>query len=93
MSDNLIRAFHDWFTCVSRYDLLCIEGIARALRIYLGKDQATQYKLVLPPGGKEGLLTATVDSEVGTGRNQFQLKLKSVNFRRRGSVLISLARY
>lgn len=47
-----------------RYDLLCIEGIARALRIYLGKDQATNYKIKLPPGGEDALLTATVDKEV-----------------------------
>ena len=50
--------------CVDRYDLLCIEGIARALRLYLGKDKATPYKIVLPPGGESKLLTTTIDPEV-----------------------------
>ena len=52
-----------------RYDLLCIEGIARALRIYLGLDRATPYKLKMPPGGESELLTATVDAEVGTSHS------------------------
>lgn len=29
----------------SSYDLLCIEGLARALRIFLGKEEPTTYKL------------------------------------------------
>ncbi|KAI0750829.1 phenylalanyl-tRNA synthetase [Daedaleopsis nitida] len=32
----------------NRYDLLCIEGIARALRVFLGLDQPPQYKLAYP---------------------------------------------
>ena len=50
--------------CLLRYDLLCIEGIARALRMFLGKDQPPNYKLVYPPGGDNGLLTVTVSPEV-----------------------------
>lgn len=46
------------------YDLLCIEGIARALRIYLGKDRTTPYKLVYPPGGESNLITATIAPDV-----------------------------
>ncbi len=47
-----------------RYDLLCIEGIARALRIFLEKGEAPRYKLVYPPGGESDLLTVTVHPEV-----------------------------
>lgn len=32
----------------NRYDLLCLEGIARALRIFLGKDAGPNYTLVEP---------------------------------------------
>ena len=46
-----------------RYDLLCIEGIARALRIFLGKDKAPNYRLVEPPGG-QNLIEVTVAPEV-----------------------------
>lgn len=48
-----------------RYDLLCIEGIARALRIFLGKDKPPQYKLKYPEGGEEALISATIAPEVG----------------------------
>ncbi|KAG6830833.1 hypothetical protein H0H92_014485 [Tricholoma furcatifolium] len=41
----------------NRYDLLCIEGIARALRVFLQKEEAPRYKLVYPPGGESELLT------------------------------------
>ena len=47
----------------TRYDLLCIEGISRALRVFLDKDVAPQYKLVYPPEGKH-LLTVTCSPEV-----------------------------
>ena len=47
-----------------RYDLLCIEGIARALRVYLGKDKPPVYKLVYPEGGEANLITATIAPEV-----------------------------
>lgn len=49
---------------VLRYDLLCIEGIARALRVFLGKAEAPRYKLVYPAGGEADLLTVTVKPEV-----------------------------
>lgn len=48
----------------NRYDLLCIEGIARALSVFLEKQKAPTYKLVLPPGGEKDLLTVTIDPEV-----------------------------
>ena len=47
-----------------RYDLLCIEGIARALRIFLGKDKPPQYKLKYPEGGENALISATISPEV-----------------------------
>ncbi|KAJ6628759.1 hypothetical protein B0H10DRAFT_2160738 [Mycena sp. CBHHK59/15] len=43
----------------NRYDLLCIEGISRALRVFLGKSKAPRYKIVLPAGGESDLLTQT----------------------------------
>lgn len=49
---------------VLRYDLLCIEGIARALRMFLGKDQPPNYRLVYPPDGDNGLLNVTISPEV-----------------------------
>ncbi|EIN10408.1 phenylalanyl-tRNA synthetase [Punctularia strigosozonata HHB-11173 SS5] len=55
----------------NRYDLLCIEGISRALRIFLGKATPPNYKLVLPPGGEPNLLTVTVDPEVSRIRPFF----------------------
>ena len=42
----------------NRYDLLCIEGIARSLRIFLGLDPAPVYKIVEPAGGR---LTMSVE--------------------------------
>jgi|SRR5712671_3987468 len=54
---------HDSDSC-SRYDLLCIEGIARALRVFLNKGKAPEYKLVYPPGGEKSLIEVTVAPEV-----------------------------
>lgn len=34
----------------NRYDLLCIEGIARSLRIFKGLQRAPLYRLVEPAG-------------------------------------------
>jgi len=50
---------------VDRTDLLCIEGIARALRVFLTLDRSPEFKLVYPPGGEDDLLTITVSPEVG----------------------------
>jgi phenylalanyl-tRNA synthetase beta chain len=49
---------------MSSYDLLCIEGIARALRIFLKKDISPLYKLKFPPGGEHDLLTVHVSEDV-----------------------------
>lgn len=32
----------------NRYDLLCFEGILRALRVFLGKEEPTKYRLTVP---------------------------------------------
>ncbi|KAF8341323.1 phenylalanyl-tRNA synthetase [Cantharellus anzutake] len=53
----------------NRYDLLCIEGIARALRVFLQKSRAPTYKLVPPENG--GLLTIYVKPETGRVRPYF----------------------
>ena len=36
----------------NRYDLLCVEGIARALRVFLKLDKVPDYKLIVPPADK-----------------------------------------
>ncbi|KAF8076528.1 hypothetical protein FPV67DRAFT_421019 [Lyophyllum atratum] len=65
----------------NRYDLLCIEGIARALRIFLQKNEAPHYKLVYPPGGESQLLTITCDPEVKRVRPLFACAiLRNVKF-------------
>lgn len=51
---------------ICRYDLLCIEGIARALRVFLGKDKPPVYKLYVPPGGERELIEVRVTPEVRT---------------------------
>eukprot|EP01043_Picozoa_sp_COSAG02_P091176 COSAG02_NODE_27934_length_600_cov_0.520958_1_plen_199_part_11 len=43
----------------NRYDLLCIEGIARALRVYLGKEAVPVYRTLKP----DTLITMTVSKE------------------------------
>ncbi|KAJ8523421.1 hypothetical protein ONZ45_g133 [Pleurotus djamor] len=65
----------------NRYDLLCIEGLARALNVFLGKASAPQYKLVLPPGGESDLLTVTVSPETKQIRPLFACAiLRNVKF-------------
>ncbi|CAE6437834.1 unnamed protein product [Rhizoctonia solani] len=55
----------------NRYDMLCIEGIARALRIFLGKEKAPEYKLVSPKGGIDDYLTVTIKPETAQIRPYF----------------------
>ena len=38
--------------CACRYDLLCQEGLAQALRVFEGQCKPPQYKLVKPASGK-----------------------------------------
>ncbi|KIO12681.1 hypothetical protein M404DRAFT_86000, partial [Pisolithus tinctorius Marx 270] len=47
----------------NRYDLLCIEGISRALGVFLERQEAPQYKLVYPPGGEQNLITMNIHPE------------------------------
>lgn len=46
----------------NRYDLLCLEGISRALRAFFGKEEP-QYRLVYPPGGEQDILTMNIYPE------------------------------
>lgn len=63
---------------------MCIEGIARALRIYLGKDKPTTYKIKVPAGGESALLTTTVDPETKKIRPYFASAiLRNVKFTQR----------
>ena len=49
----------------NRYDLLCMEGIARSLRIFLGLEPAPTYTPIEPAGGR---LTMTVEPETARVR-------------------------
>lgn len=37
---------------IYRYDLLCQEGLARALRVFEGKAKPVAYKVIKPADGK-----------------------------------------
>lgn len=54
---------------VSRYDLLCLEGLARALRIFLGKEKVPDFRLSVSEEdafqGKKPVLQMTARPEVG----------------------------
>ena len=43
----------------NRYDMLCLEGIARALNIFRGRIPNVQYTLGLPPGPSLCITTHT----------------------------------
>ncbi|KAI9466867.1 phenylalanyl-tRNA synthetase subunit beta [Lactarius psammicola] len=67
----------------NRYDLLCIEGIARALRVFLGKGRAPDYRLVYPTGG-QNLIEVTVAPETAQVRSYFGCAvLRNVKFTQR----------
>ena len=45
----------------NRYDILCLEGLSRALNVFTGRAKPPEYKLLPPPPG--GLLSITVTPE------------------------------
>ncbi|KAJ3989672.1 phenylalanyl-tRNA synthetase subunit beta [Lentinula detonsa] len=68
-------------TPANRYDLLCIEGIARALKVFLGKAEAPRYRLLYPPKGEADLLTVTIHPETKQVRPLFACAiLRNVKF-------------
>ncbi|KAF7332036.1 Phenylalanyl-tRNA synthetase subunit beta [Mycena kentingensis (nom. inval.)] len=69
----------------NRYDLLCIEGISRALRVFLDDQaKAPRYKLVLPPGGESALVTVSIHPETKKIRPYFACAiLRNVKFDQR----------
>ncbi|KAI0003103.1 phenylalanyl-tRNA synthetase subunit beta [Russula compacta] len=68
----------------NRYDLLCIEGIARALRVFLNKARAPQYRLAYPPGGEKDLIEVIVAPETAQVRPYFgSAVLRNVKFTQR----------
>ncbi|KAJ3810123.1 phenylalanyl-tRNA synthetase subunit beta [Lentinula aff. lateritia] len=68
-------------TPANRYDLLCIEGIARALKVFLGKEKAPRYMLVYPPKGESDLLTVTIHPETKQVRPLFACAiLRNIKF-------------
>lgn len=46
----------------NRYDMLCIEGIARALNVFLGRQQAPHFKLVDPSSNKNKQIKISVEA-------------------------------
>ena len=48
----------------NRYDLLCLEGLSRALRIFGGLEPAPTFSLVEPPGGAAARQRLVVKPEV-----------------------------
>ena len=46
----------------NRYDMLCFEGIALMLKIFLGKNPLPPYRLVEPKGGKLQTITVSPDT-------------------------------
>ncbi|KAJ7765004.1 hypothetical protein DFH07DRAFT_1015589 [Mycena maculata] len=65
----------------NRYDLLCIEGISRALRVFLGKAEAPRYKIVAPAGGEAALLNVTCSPDTKRIRPFFACAiLRNVKF-------------
>ena len=50
----------------NRYDILCLEGLARALNVFREKMAPPEFKLLPPPSGKP--LTMTVEPETGSIR-------------------------
>ncbi|KAJ4481665.1 phenylalanyl-tRNA synthetase subunit beta [Lentinula edodes] len=68
-------------TPANRYDLLCIEGIARALKVFLGKEKAPRYMLVYPAKGESDLLTVTIHPETKQVRPLFACAiLRNIKF-------------
>ncbi|KAI0251254.1 phenylalanyl-tRNA synthetase [Lactifluus subvellereus] len=68
----------------NRYDLLCIEGIARALCVFLGKGTVPEYRLVYPPGGEKNIIEVTVAPETAQVRPYFASAiLRNVQFTQR----------
>ncbi|GMI42046.1 hypothetical protein TeGR_g14003 [Tetraparma gracilis] len=41
----------------NRYDLLCVEGLSRAIKVFLGRQEAPLYELVEPADGKREVVT------------------------------------
>jgi len=68
----------------NRYDLLCIEGIARALRVFLGKGKTPEHRLVYPPGGEKDIIEVTVAPTTAQVRPYFGAAvLRNVKFTQR----------
>eukprot|EP00729_Bicosta_minor_P009676 gene9676-21229_t len=53
MSDDVIYKID---IPANRYDMLCMEGIARALRVFLELEKAPEFKLKEPASGREKLI-------------------------------------
>lgn len=47
----------------NRYDLLCIEGLSRALKIFLGEMDAPRYKIV-DYGGRQQMVVRTSTADI-----------------------------
>lgn len=47
----------------NRYDLLCLEGIAKALNVFLGRERTPDFRLVEPAGGPSQRHVMTIEPE------------------------------
>ena len=54
----------------NRYDLLCNEGLSRAIRIFLGEQDAPIYTLKEPASGKREIMTVKVRKRERRGRGR-----------------------
>ncbi|KAI9795160.1 MAG: phenylalanine--tRNA ligase subunit beta [Peltula sp. TS41687] len=41
----------------NRYDMLCFEGISRALNVFLGRSKSPDYRIIAPPDGEVQVIT------------------------------------
>ena len=48
----------------NRYDILCLEGVARALRVFLQKETAPKFSLSVPEVMQEVFVEASVSRSV-----------------------------
>lgn len=59
---------------MSRYDLLCFEGIALMLNVYLGRKSFPNYRLVPPASGQLEKIIVKEDVSLVTGVDQMNRK-------------------
>lgn len=74
---------------MNRYDLLCLEGLAQALRVFIGVDKVPTYKVVDMP--KDHMLKMHVKPEVLT--HNFHVELVVFAFSKLNINYVALQTY